>query len=107
VLVEYIFERGDEMDMRIFNPDRNKTSDLWKRLENGGLVPILLLSSCIAVCNAFHNENGSQIERIGLLGLLILLAIVSMITHRRTVKELKRRYERDPNKALENTEHDL
>ena len=89
------------MDMQILNPDRNKTSFLWKRLENGGLMPILLLSSCIAVCNAFHNENGNQIERIGLLGLLILLAIVSMIMHRRTVKELKRRCEGDSNHNLE------
>ena len=86
--------------MTILNPKRNETPQLWWRLEASSMMPILLVGATIGAMNLATHD---KVVAIVLLAMLVVIAIVSALNHRRLVRKLKARYEHDSNKPVEGT----
>ena len=76
-----------KLDMRILNPDRNKTDVLWRRLDAGAILPTLLVTVALIAGNLPRGDP----SRIIVLVLLLLIAVGHMVAHKKIVRELKRR----------------
>jgi hypothetical protein len=87
--------------MKILNPDRNTTGNLWRRLESGAALPVVLVPFVISISNMLQNMNASPVWRISVFAFLFLIAVGCMSAQMRVVKELKKRNSETSNTNLE------
>jgi len=81
------------IDMRLVDPDRNRTDRLWRSLEKSAALPTVFVGAAICASGFLRYDGAIQIVGVVILSLLIVMAVSSSLSQRRIVKELKRRYE--------------
>jgi intracellular septation protein A len=81
--------------MKILDPERNSTSNLWKRLESGADTPIVCMTTVLVAMPLINDEDKTvKYVVVGVLLLMLVLTFLNSYLQKKAVKELKGRYEK-------------
>lgn len=79
--------------MKILDPERNTTKNIWKRLKYGADIQILSITTVMWAMPFIDDEIlVYKVFSASAIGLMMILAIVNSYLQRKDVTELMKRY---------------